>query len=655
MTARVLRPVITFSAVTAVLMAALAVYAFMTTGPTSADSTYNPITSAKYCNELTPFSDVTLQGTAGCAENLTAGATADYYTRLDMTSGSDLNFANVVTFAPNSTTITDGNDLREGAKVGGLRSLTNLGFANSSCNSPLTIDFIFYNVDLPDNMADPRASSNIAFPRPQGASNRFGGWQVGSEPPALGGTSPGVTDADGTSIAIVNYPSYLLDLFDADFVAGVDGGNTIKPIVPLAVYGGLHNVSGTMVPLYFAQFASTGSRSLAGLPSPFTLMDPDMGQPSVSVLNDPTAVNASPSSITDFCTPLDVRTMLLGTTTGGVGGTTNTRATNPAAGTQFVVQYNASLRDTDQDGYENALDACPFTVDAGNPRILGSGDADSDGLPDACDPDDATSVIDPNYQDTDADAFQNRQDNCPFTSNVTQTEDELGTAAPDDGVRTDGIGDACDSEHAPITVVQNRSGGTWTITITFSDTIGNGRYHEKTNLVAKCFGTGGPGTDVDGDGYCAAQDGGGESGACASTVPPSCTVRHAAWAGAHPGLQTDTDGDSFSDALETYMGTDPVQPCAATPVPPTTAGFVNDETIDNYPMDFNDDRLVNILDVGTYSSRFGKPVNAAGVTTRHDLNSDGLVSILDVGKFSAPFGKRCGAGTAGMPGPFAQQ
>lgn len=655
MTVRVLRPVITFTTVTAVLMAALAVYAFLTAGTTSA-STYDPITTAKYCNALFPFSDATLQGSSSCTENLATSAAADYFTQLDMTDPSNLNFANVVTFAPNSSAITDGNDLREGAKVGGLRSLTNLGFANQACNSPLTIDFIFYNVDLPDNMADPRASSNIAFPRPQGSTNRFGGWNVGSEPTPTGGTSPGAVDADGTSIAIVNYPSYLLDLFDADFVAGVDGGNVIKPIVPLAVYGGLHSVSGTMVPLYFAQFDDTGSRSLAGLPQPFTLMDPDMGQPSVSVLNDPTAVQASPSSITDFCTPLDVRTMLLGTTLGGTGGTTNTRALNPStAGTHFVAQYNASLRDTDQDGFENALDACPFNVDAGNPRTPASGDNDSDGLPDSCDPDDNTSVIDPNYNDADADAFQNRQDNCPQTANTGQEEDELGTASPDGGVRTDGIGNACDSEHAPITVVQNRSGGTWTITVDFSDSIGDGRYQEKTNLVAKCFGVGGPGVDADGDGYCAAQDSGGESGACAATTPPSCTVRHGAWAGAHPGLQTDTDGDSFSDAMETYMGTDPVQPCAATPVPPTTSGSVNDETLDNYPMDFNDDRLVSILDVGSYSSRFGKAVNAVGVSTRYDLNSDGLVSILDVGKFSGPFGKRCGAGTAGMPGPFGQQ
>lgn len=650
MTARVLRPVITFTTVTAVLIAALAVYAFLTAGTSHADSVYQPTTTSKYCNALPgTFPDAALAGVPGCAENLATSAAADYYTELDM-PGTNLNFSSVVTFAPAGTTITAGTAITTGAKIGGLESLTNLGLANGPCNSALTVDFVFYNVALPDNPGTPRSSTNIAFPQAEGSTDRFGHWKVGSVA-GVGDPAPGTPPrATGTSIAIVNYPSYLLDLFDPDFIPGV-GDGAADPIVPKAVYGGLTQVAGNWVPLYFAQFEATGVNSLAGLPSPLGILDPDMGKPSVSVLNDPTAVAASPSTITDFCTPLNVKTMLLGTAIGSAA-----RATNPATGgTQFVIQYNASLRDTDQDGWENDIDACPLNVDAGNPRTPASGDADSDGLPDSCDPNDATPLLDPNYNDTDADGFQNRQDNCPLVANAGAAQanaEELGAgAAADDGPHSDAIGSPCDSESGAITVIQNRSSGTWTISITLADATPNGRYHVVSNHIAKCFDSG-PEVDVDVDGYCAAQDGGGESGGCA----PSCAVRHTAWSGAtHPMLQTDTDSDGFADTFETYMGTDPTKSCAATPVPPTTTGSANDETIDNWPLDFNDDRLASLTDVTTYSSRFGKAVDVPPATKRWDLTGDGLVSLPDVTKFSAPFGHRCGQGEGGFPGPFVQQ
>src|SRR6185436_6503427 len=145
---------------------------------------------------------------------------------------------------------------------------------------------------------------------------------------------------------------------------------------------------------------------------------------------------ASPSTITDFCTPLNVTTMLLGDTGSGF------RVTNPAsAQTVYQEQYSASLRDTDGDSYENALDTCPLNVNAGNPRVSLSGDADNDGIDASCDPDDSTG---PN--DFDGDGFDNRQDNCPLAANVTQGEAELVLgAAADKGEKIDQLGDACDS------------------------------------------------------------------------------------------------------------------------------------------------------------------------------------------------------------------
>ena len=52
MTVRVLRPVLTITTAVAVLVAALAVYAFMSAGDTHADSAYNPQTKVFICNKL---------------------------------------------------------------------------------------------------------------------------------------------------------------------------------------------------------------------------------------------------------------------------------------------------------------------------------------------------------------------------------------------------------------------------------------------------------------------------------------------------------------------------------------------------------------------------------------------------------------------------
>jgi hypothetical protein len=59
------------------------------------------------------------------------------------------------------------------------------------------------------------------------------------------------------------------------------------------------------------------------------------------------------------------------------------------------------------------------------------------------------------------------------------------------------------------------------ISITLSPTVADGRYITKTNVIPKCIG----GPDLDGDGYCSAQDSI-ETGACASASPPNFTVRH---------------------------------------------------------------------------------------------------------------------------------
>ena len=63
-----------------------------------------------------------------------------------------------------------------GEKIGALHSDTTLGTFNGPCNLSIGVDFILYSVALPDNPSDPRASTNITYPQPQGTSDRFGRW-----------------------------------------------------------------------------------------------------------------------------------------------------------------------------------------------------------------------------------------------------------------------------------------------------------------------------------------------------------------------------------------------------------------------------------------------------------------------------------------------
>lgn len=705
MTARVLRPVITLTFVMAILATAVAAYAFMTAGTASAngedDSTYNPQTTVQLCNALPAgFSstDPALAGNPNCTDVTTAGSSPNVTTSLIM-DGSDLNFSNVVTFAPTSQTI---NALPVSTKVGGLRSATTLGTFNNPCFTSLTVDFVFFSVALPNNLADPRASTNIVFPRPQGSTNRFDGWQVGSEPSPTGGTAPinsGVGTATGASIMITNYPSHLLNIFDPDFVPGGAGGGNdtdgpMDPLVPNAVYGGLTQVVGQWIPLYFAQFDAGDLVPLGGA---YGLMNANMGQPSVSVLTDPSAVKASPSSISDFCTPLEVTTMLLGSPAGA-------RIVQPgSATTQFTLQYNASLRDTDQDGFENAIDTCPVDDNGtANPRsAVGTGDADTDGIPDTCD-----TAVTPGDSDVEDDGFQNRQDNCPQENNGNSTatplppageenqlEDEYPNDPADLGPRIDTMGNACDNEEGTITVDQNcgvaasnygaACTGANLVSITLSDSVANGRYMSATNLVAKCIG----GTDADGDGYCSINDS--TDNPAAPACSPNCHARHTAWAlpagqtigGTHPAHQMDTDGDNWSDAAETWLsqcnddsttpgitpcstvnsfGSDPVQPCAQ------TATGDSEGPLDNWPFDFNDSNNINGTDFLRFGAAFGKTVNQGQVNQggmtqnaangipvhRFDLTFDGVVSGPDLLKFGPVFAATCTAVTGES---FSQQ
>ena len=67
MRVKVSRPAIALTTVMAILLAALAVYALTTAGAARADSTYNPQTNVKFCNDMpAAFApDPSLNGTCG--------------------------------------------------------------------------------------------------------------------------------------------------------------------------------------------------------------------------------------------------------------------------------------------------------------------------------------------------------------------------------------------------------------------------------------------------------------------------------------------------------------------------------------------------------------------------------------------------------------
>jgi hypothetical protein len=456
-------------------------------------------------------------------------------------------------------------------------------------------------------------------------------------------TSGDAVHADGTTLAIQNYPSYLLDAFDADFVPGVSDGPA-QPVVPLAAYGGLTHVVSDWIPLYLVQFgkasSSHGFGSPSNLPAPLNLMGNDsLGQPQVAVLNDPTSTVTSKSLITDFCAPLTTETVLLGTafdpnntSSTVVRATNQTCSGTPPTGctTAFTLTYAASQRDLDQDNIDNATDTCPANVNTSTD--------DASGINTACLTLPQNVSCDAANNDRDCDGFLNRQDNCPQVANGVldgsgnpnpgnanlQTDTEVAKPA-DNGPRTDSIGDACDTGSA--TFLQNGH----SVTVSLSPTVANGRYIAKGIVNAKCIG----GTDADGDGYCAQdQDIGTDNN----------NLRHKAWSGGL--LQIDNDGDKFSTFQETYNGTDATKNCAQDSI------ANNEAPLDNWPLDFNDDQSVKSGDLSKYGA-LGVLNTVANTPAKQrlDLNDDGQVTTADLSKFAAlgVFNSHCTP-----PSPFQQ-
>jgi len=96
-----------------------------------------------------------------------------------------------------------------------------------------------------------------------------------------------------------------------------------------------------------------------------------------------------------------------------------------------------------------------------------------------------------------------------------------------------------------------------------------------------------------------------------------------------PTPQIDSDRDGFSDVVENYIGTDPADNC------PDNS---NDAA---WPPDFNNNKTVNIIDVGALRNYFNSVEGDSKYNRRYDLNADKAINIIDVGALNLYFNKTC--------------
>jgi hypothetical protein len=112
----------------------------------------------------------------------------------------------------------------------------------------------------------------------------------------------------------------------------------------------------------------------------------------------------------------------------------------------------------------------------------------------------------------------------------------------------------------------------------------------------------------------------------------------------------DSDCDFYTDSFplanrapESVIGTDHTKHCAS------TSAFNDEPYPDAWPVDFNDNQLVNVSDVLSFNVAFGKgptdpDVILLGQSTpveRFDLNGNGVVNVSDVLQLNQFFGQRC--------------
>jgi len=91
------------------------------------------------------------------------------------------------------------------------------------------------------------------------------------------------------------------------------------------------------------------------------------------------------------------------------------------------------------------------------------------------------------------------------------------------------------------------------------------------------------------------------------------------WDGCHDSPGDDYDLDGFSDEVEFYIGTDPIDDCPDEP-----------GDLDAWPYDNNMDTWSNVMDVLQYKGHLQIPASDPGYVQRLDINADEWVNVMDV-------------------------
>ena len=381
------------------------------------------------------------------ADDPTPGAPSDVVANFDLPSG-DVNFAAVVNFIPRDWGVVNGADIPIGMQTGVLDAQSVLGLANGACGTQLPVQFDMLNASINTNDTVPFTDED------DNNTNDF------------------ADDSDGNGIfdGIDKYPDFLNRVFK-----DTDSGEIIQPLRRSA---GVTPVAGIAVFLEFLIFPPGTKLPTRGSNVPLP-SEEELGYPSVTVLQsigDPDATPA-PSIINDFCTPLATINRSFGQERDEDGNIKPDGVkffVNPQDGKYTWTTVTFGQRDADGDGFENSLDTCPLAPNIGNPRITSDGDTDSDGLDQACDPNDSASGG--TNSDQDGDGYQNRNDNCTLVANGEEEDNQH-----DEDL--DQIGDACDPDP------DKGNGDLSSATVTSVVTIGAGNGPEGPPTAEQCDNT----------------------------------------------------------------------------------------------------------------------------------------------------------------------
>jgi len=315
----------------------------------------------------------------------------------------------VIYFTPSYWQIAKDADIPDGVEVGEVHSQVVLGLFDNGCNQVLKLNFALLDGTL--DVANPVDALS------PGRADRL--------------KPLSVKNGDGVPAAAEKWPSYLTDLAE-------QSGMDLSKVLARAVGVNTTDIVGTTTILNMLIF-EPGTTIFRGL-----IIDPNLGYPTISILNDPTAPSSSAGFVSDFCAPFRFEYSLYDTVAG------QPYRQNPGDGVYDFVSYSVPSPDADSDGIENTLDPCPYepNLSGWDPRgilVQGStpGDNDVDGLPDECDPNlELRSACQADTgasgHDEDCDGWSNRVDNCALVSNDDQ--------ADADG---DAIGDICDRSIVP--------------------------------------------------------------------------------------------------------------------------------------------------------------------------------------------------------------